>query len=145
MRKKGGVFSIAISIRGNGIRDPSSNPEQGWLHFTLILLEKHESVFSSPSYGKIVKKTKFFSFGKATSQGKGKTLNSNQLHLCHILLMVEGLCKSILWPGVVVLVKVPSMDQIDRFEKMFKIILKYIYTLTLKALILRLSMKCLPV
>ena len=37
------------------------------------------------------------------------------------------------------------MCQIDLFEIMFKMVLKYINTLTLKALILQLRRKCLPI
>ena len=49
-----------ISITGNGISDLRSDPGQ--------------------SCESIVGQTMFFSLGKATSLGEGKTLNSNQLY-----------------------------------------------------------------
>ena len=46
---------------------------------------------------------------------------------------------------MLVFVRVPSVAQIDLFEIMFKKVLNFIYTLTLKMLILQLRMKGLPV
>ena len=45
---KGGVLSAMVIILGNGISDPSSNPEWGYLHFTLHLCpwKRHDSIAS---------------------------------------------------------------------------------------------------
>ena len=47
----GGTCGIMVTIIENGPGDPSSNPGQGCLHFTL---ERNESNYSSSSHEQIV-------------------------------------------------------------------------------------------
>ena len=67
------------------------------------------------------------------SSGEGEVMSS-----------LLPLLPSQLWPGVVVTVKVPSINQIVLFE-IFKIIVKFINILALKTLTLQISIKSLPV
>ena len=45
-----GALSITVIIKGNEISNQSSNPSQGWLHFTLRLYpwERYEPISSTP-------------------------------------------------------------------------------------------------
>ena len=58
---------------------------------------------------------------------------------CQVTLLLS-LLPAPLWYNVIVLVRLSSIDQIDLFKIMFKVIMNYINRLALKILILQLSM-----
>ena len=65
-----------------------------------------------PAMGKIVRQTRFFSLGEATSLREGKLCNKTKQQTNQPLL---PLFSGLLWPGVVVIARISSPVQIDLF------------------------------